>query len=79
MNSPPFSKVCAGISAELIAVENEQRLIRLADPRYRAFLAELFRMSLTADHDPALAIPSKRARKEERHVQARNYADRENR
>ena len=52
VNSASFSKVCAKISAELVALENEQHLARLADPRYRAFLAGLFRISLSAEDDP---------------------------
>lgn len=44
VNPPPFSQLCARISAELVALESERDLARLADPRYRAFLADLFRV-----------------------------------
>jgi hypothetical protein len=46
VNSPSFSQICARISAELLAADAEQRAARLADPRYRKFLADSFRMSL---------------------------------
>lgn len=46
---PPFVQPCAPISADMIAVDNERQLARLTDPRYRAFLAGLFRMALTED------------------------------
>jgi hypothetical protein len=46
VNSPSFLQACERISAELFALEYERRL---ADPRYRAFLADLFRMSLPRD------------------------------
>jgi hypothetical protein len=39
------------ISSELIAFETERRLTWLADPKYRAFLAQSFRMSLTEYED----------------------------
>jgi len=39
------------ISSQLIAFEIERRLTWLADPKYRAFLAESFRMSLTERDD----------------------------
>jgi hypothetical protein len=39
------------ISSELIAFENERQLAWLADAKYRAFLAGLFRISLAEDGD----------------------------
>jgi hypothetical protein len=39
------------ISSELIAFENERRLAWLADVKYRAFLADSFRMSLAENGD----------------------------
>lgn len=60
VSSPPFSKTAAQISSELIALENEQWLARLADPRDRALLAELFRMALDdpRDYRPTEAPPA---------------------
>jgi len=46
VNPPPFSHVCARISAELIALDCERGEARIEDPEYRAFLAGLFRMAL---------------------------------
>jgi hypothetical protein len=39
------------IPSELIVFENERRLAWLADPKYRAFLVGLYRMSLAEDGD----------------------------
>lgn len=39
-----------------MALENERWVARLDDPRYRAFLAGLFRLSLTDDHDPTKSV-----------------------
>lgn len=39
------------ISSELIAFENERRVAWLADPKYRAFLTDSFRMSLAESGD----------------------------
>jgi hypothetical protein len=55
VNTLRFSQVCVRISAELIVLENEQYLARLADPEYRAFLAGLFRMALSAEDDDPTA------------------------
>jgi hypothetical protein len=41
---------------DLIVLENEQYLARLADPEYRAFLAALFRMALADEDDDLDAI-----------------------
>jgi hypothetical protein len=56
VNTPRFSQVCVRISAELIVLENEQYLARLADPQYRAFLAALFRMALADEDDDPTPI-----------------------
>jgi hypothetical protein len=55
MNSPTFAQVCERIAAELAAVENERQSLRLSDPQYRAFLANLCRIALTADHAPTMS------------------------
>ena len=45
---PSFAQVCQQIADEL-AASNWQ--LKIADPRYRAFLAALFRHALVEDED----------------------------
>lgn len=54
VNPPPLS--CARISAELMALENERWVARLSDPRYRVFLAGLFRMSSALPPPPRTSV-----------------------
>jgi hypothetical protein len=51
VNSPPFSQICARISAELVAVEIESWQAQLANQEYRAFLVALYRLALADDED----------------------------
>lgn len=51
------------ISSELIAFENERRLAWLADAKYRAFLADSFRMSLAENGDTASRRKQRQANK----------------